>query len=271
MEHIKSLVTLSSIYLITVLMGLHTAGYVLPLMYPPPGGEVVIAPVVSSGPESVGSSLEILVYILIATASMLVLIRFGLGFIVNAALFLSLLVGTLFTSLAFFGDYALLPVAITLAAVLWLRDNAVVANTALMLTISGVGAVLGASIGLWPAVVLIVLASVYDFAAVFITKHMVKLAEESKGRFAMMFLVPVGDRVMGLGAGDIALPLTFTVSVFAQNGAGYAIPTALGGLLGLISMFYYLLSRKKATLPALPPIALGLLFGYGLTAILLSI
>ena len=86
----------------------------------------------------------------------------------------------------------------------------------------------------------------------------------------MMFLVPVGDRTMGLGAGDVALPLTFTVSVFAAHGAGYAITTAYGGLLGLVSLFYYLQGKRDTTLPALPPIVAGLLVGYGLCRLLLG-
>jgi len=75
---------------------------------------------------------------------------------------------------------------------------------------------------------------------------------------------------MGLGAGDVALPTTFAVSVLAAHGAGYAITVALGGLLGVVSLFYYLLDREGATLPALPPITAGLIAGYGLCLLILG-
>ena len=85
-----------------------------------------------------------------------------------------------------------------------------------------------------------------------------------------MFLVPVGDRMMGLGAGDVAIPTTFVVSVYAAHGIGYAVPTAYGGLIGVVSLFYYLIDREGATLPALPPITAGLLIGYGLCLLILG-
>jgi presenilin-like A22 family membrane protease len=121
-----------------------------------------------------------------------------------------------------------------------------------------------------PVIALIVLLAVYDWVSVYVTKHMVTLAKESKGRFNMMFLVPVGDRAMGLGAGDIALPVTFAVSVFSSHGAGYAIATAYGGLSGLVWVFLYIMGKKNVTLPALPPITLGLIAGYSICRLILG-
>jgi presenilin-like A22 family membrane protease len=75
---------------------------------------------------------------------------------------------------------------------------------------------------------------------------------------------------MGLGTGDLAIPLTFLVSTLHAYGIGYAIPTMLGGLLGLTTLFYYIQGKKNTVLPALPPITAGLLLGYTITWIALG-
>ena len=269
MRHLKGLVLLCSVYLITVLLGLNTASFILPLMYPPPGEEQIMRPVVEN-PQDVGSAFWLFGYILAATVVMLVLMKRGWSFIINIALLLSFFSGAFFCLAAIVGDLSPLLTLILLALVIWQRRGVVWPNIALIFTLAGVGAILGASLGMLPVTALLVLLAVYDYISVFITKHMVTIAKESKGKVNLMFLVPVGGRIMGLGAGDIALPTTFAVSVLAAHGAGYAIPTAFGGLLGLVSLFYYLLDREDVTLPALPPIAGGLLIGDGLTRLILG-
>ncbi len=269
MRDYRNLVLLCSIYLTTILLGLNTASFILPLMYPPEGQEQVIQPVVSN-PEDPASSIHIFLYILVATAALLFIMKKKWGFIIRGALMLSFFMGILFTTSAFVGDYSLILTILILAYAFWRRSDPNTVNIVLVLTISGVGSVLGASLGFTPALILLLLMSVYDVVAVFVTKHMVKIAEESKGKFALMFLIPLGDRVMGLGAGDLALPLAFTVSVLATHGTGHAIPTAFGGLLGLIALYYYLQSKEKAALPALPPISIGLLIGYLMSAAILG-
>ncbi|MFH1055274.1 MAG: presenilin family intramembrane aspartyl protease [Candidatus Altiarchaeota archaeon] len=269
MKYFISLTFLSSTYLLTLILGLNTAAFILPLMYPPEGQEQVIAPVVSN-PESMGSSLQLFLYIIIGTAVMLILIKKKLNIIIQAAVGFSLLIGTLFTYSAIFGDLALLLTPLSLILAYLKRDTIVANNMLLTFGIAGIGSLLGASLGILPALALILIMSAYDLIAVFVTKHMVTLAKESQGKFTLMFTIPVGDRAIHLGAGDIAIPLTFSASVLAAKGAGYAIPTALGGLLGLIALFYYILGREKVTLPALPPITAGLIFGYALCLLTLG-
>jgi presenilin-like A22 family membrane protease len=270
MRHQGGLIVLCAFYSLTMLLGLHTASFILPLMYPAAGEETGITPIVSD-PQSVWSAAEILMYMLFGTALILVLISWRLGIVIKVALLFSFFAGTLFTFEAFVGEpLALVPALLFPLLSLVRKDDTVTANLALMFTISGVGALLGASLTVLPALILMVLASVYDYLAVFWTKHMVTLAKESMGKYTMMFLIPVEGRVMGLGAGDVALPLTFTTSVLAAHGAAYAIPVAFGGLLGVVSIFYYLRMRKNVTLPALPPISAGLLIGYGLCRLVLG-
>ena len=50
-------------------------------------------------------------------------------------------------------------------------------NTAAILSSAGVGALFGFSMGFWPALLFIVALSLYDYIAVFKTRHMLSLAE----------------------------------------------------------------------------------------------
>ena len=63
-------------------------------------------------------------------------------------------------------------------------------NLVLILTLPGIAAVLGASITPYAAVILLIFMSVYDYIAVYKTKHMVKMAKAmiaGRAIFAMIF------------------------------------------------------------------------------------
>ncbi len=270
MKNLTSLVLLSSIYSLSIVLGFYTALFILPLMYPPDGGEPVLKPAVDD-PQSLSSTAYFFASILVMTLVMLLLLKFKAGYIIRAALFISFFTGTLFTFTAFFGDAGILfPIVASILLLLRVKSD-IFYNLLLVFTTSGIGAVLGASLGVVPALALAVIMSVYDFVAVFLTKHMVSLAKEAQGKYPLMFMVPVGDRVMSLGAGDIALPLTLSVSVLASQGLFYALPCAMGGLIGLASLFNYIDSRRGATLPALPPIVGGQILGLGIAVMVKSI
>ena len=137
-----------------------------------------------------------------------------------------------------------------------------VVNAVLVVSLSGVGGLIGASLGIKPSLILLILLAVYDIIAVFGTKHMVTLAKESKDRLPLMFSVPLGKSNLNLGTGDMAIPLIFAVSVLRDHALANAAATAFGGLIGLTILFAYIIHRGRATLPALPPIAAGLIGGY---------
>ncbi len=274
MKNFSSLVLLSSIFLLTVVLGLNTAVYILPLMYPSDGTEPVMQPVVED-PQEVGNVAYIFLMIIIVTAIMLFLMKRKMAVFINVLLMFSFYTGTMMTLAPILGDPALIVSLVLIAFYAYdvfkrKRTETLLAAFVLLLTLSGVGAYLGASLGLIPALALIVVMATYDFIAVFITKHMVELAKGAKQGVNLMFIIPVNERAMGLGAGDIALPTAFTISVFAEKGLSHAIPTALGGLMGLIWLFYYIINKREVTLPALPPIVCGLLFGYGLSWVVLG-
>lgn len=265
----SSLVVLCAIYLFTSVVGLYTAANILPLMYPKDGGEPVIQPVVED-PESLESTGQFFVGIIIMTGLFLVLMKYRLHAVLRLMLFLSFFMGMLFSFTSFLGDWGMLPAMALAATILFNIRRRLLTTLTLMFALSGVSAMLGASLGFIPALVLVLAMSVYDIVAVFFTKHMVALAKGAQGKFPLMFEVPLRGRTLGLGAGDIALPLSFSVSILATYSVTHAVSTMLGGMAGLVWLFYYILDRKGLTLPALPPIITGSLIGFTTAHVILS-
>jgi len=269
MKNLSSLAILSATYLLTILLGLQAAFTLIPLMYPPPGQEQVVPPVVSN-PSSPTSSLQLFLYILIVTAVMLVLIKYALTWAIKILLGLSIVSGLLLSTILLLDWAGLILFALLIILYLRRKDYTIV-NVILMFTIAGIGALLGTSLTVIPALILLLVLAVYDYISVYITKHMVTLGESAKGNIPLLFLIPVSGRELGLGTGDIAIPLTLCASILKDYGAGYAIPTAFGGLIGLIGLFFYVEQKKDhAAMPALPPITIGLLFGFGITLLALG-
>jgi len=170
----------------------------------------------------------------------------------------------------------------------FIRRKFFVLNLTLALTVAGVGAMLGSSVGFIPALLLVIVLAVYDMVAVFGTKHMLKLAEGGKIRkLPVMFETDARDiktmkapkkgvkpsgvvksDTLGLGTGDIALPLTFFVSIMRDYTLTNAIAAAVGGLVGLAAVIYYVTSVKRIALPALPPIIGGSILALGISLLL---
>lgn len=264
MRDLQPIVYIIVLYLIVMSLGLFVSTKLIHKIYYETDEAKKIQPAVSN-PDAPESSVQIFIYILVMTAILLLLIKFNVNFIIKIISILALFVGMLVTLASIFGDTGLILALLLLALALWKKQNLVILNLTLILTVSGVGAFLGASLSVLPAILLLIILSVYDLIAVFWTKHMVTLAEKAKGKLPFMFLIPYRDRNLGLGTGDIAIPLVFTVSVFKDYAMSNAVLTAAGGLVGVVSLFLYIQSKKQITLPALPPLTVGLIMGFAIS------
>lgn len=160
-----------------------------------------------------------------------------------------------------------------------------VKNAAAIISSAGVAALFGFSLGFLPAVIFIVLLSLYDYIAVFKTRHMITMARELSTR-QLSFAVTAksaparmpkepeqayvqratreGER-MDLGTGDLSVPAMISVSAYSlgPNGLIYAIAVAIGSTVSLYLLLKFV-SKRRVFLPALPPICLG-----GMLALLL--
>lgn len=175
--------------------------------------------------------------------------------------------------------YELLALAIIMGLILVWRKNPVILlhNILVVVSIAGVGAVIGMQLDPIVVVVFLALFSVYDFVAVYKTKHMVKMASEMiKTKAIMGIIIPFSfsdlladlkkknkQEFMVLGGGDLAFPLFLTSAVTLEVGVWEGIIVAGFACLGLLGSFLLFTSqKKKKAIPALPPIALGSLLGY---------
>lgn len=158
-------------------------------------------------------------------------------------------------------------------------------NAAAIISSAGVAALFGFSLGFLPAVIFVVLLSLYDYIAVFKTKHMITMARELSTR-QLSFAVTAkslpkrmpsepeptyvhraameGER-LDLGTGDLSVPAMISVSAYSlgPNGLIYALAVGIGSTVSLYLLLKFV-SLKRVFLPALPPICLG-----GMLALLL--
>ncbi|MFH1779749.1 MAG: presenilin family intramembrane aspartyl protease [Candidatus Micrarchaeota archaeon] len=120
-----------------------------------------------------------------------------------------------------------------------------------------VGALLGSSLGLIPAVLVGLLLSFYDLYAVFWSKHMISLVEKLGDRKAAFAInLKQGKEEITLGTGDVVIPVMLCVVALKEFSLLIAFGCVLGGVLGLAGLIF-LMERRKGYYPALPPIVAG--------------
>jgi len=156
-------------------------------------------------------------------------------------------------------------------------------NALLILGIVGIGSAMGLRIEPWTGVIILVIFSIYDYIAVYQTKHMIRMAKEMAEQGAILALiipqklsdfkaslkeVSPGGSFLILGGGDIAFPLLFAVSLI-PSGIINSVIVAIFSLIGLFASFLIFITRKeRQPIPALPPIALFSIAGFLLTRII---
>ena len=151
-------------------------------------------------------------------------------------------------------------------------------NTAAIISSAGVAALFGYSLGFLPTALFVILLSIYDYIAVFKTRHMIEMARELSTR-QLSFAVTAKqvpdrkphekreeyvDRAMregerlDLGTGDLSVPAMMSVSAYTlgPNGLIYALAIAAGSTLSIYLLLQFV-AKQRVFLPALQPICLG--------------
>jgi len=204
-------------------------------------------------------------------------------FLLKALFLLSVALGSFICLGVFIGDLAIFPVIILI--LFWLkRPNVLLQDILVILAIAGAGSLLGIQMEPETVVFLLIIFSVYDYIAVFKTKHMVKMAKEMLGEQAILGLVlpqktsdfwaslkqvqPGRESFFILGGGDIVFPLIMSASVLV-NGLLDSLIIALFALIGLLFNFcFFTKQKKRQALPALPLIALFCIIGFFITKLI---
>lgn len=199
----------------------------------------------------------------------------------------------LFTFSFFFGGvlllnsfFPLIPslILVFLLILWWLKFPTVLNQNVLMiLGMAGIGVALGLKVDPEVMILILILLSIYDFIAVYKTKHMVKMAwamiemkiisalvipQTISGFKNSLEKVRPGGEFFILGGGDVVLPLIFSISLI-ERGLLKSVLVAIFSLLGLFINFYFFLKQKeRKPMPALPLISLFSIFGYLITLLL---
>lgn len=166
----------------------------------------------------------------------------------------------------------------------WLkRPTILLHNLVMILGMVGMGTILALRLDPSVVVLLLVIFSIYDFIAVYLTKHMVKMAKEMIKAGAIMGLVlpqkisdftadlkevKPGGKFLILGGGDVVFPLLLCVSL-VPAGILDSLIVAFFAFLGLLFSYLLFIKQKiRKPMPALPPIALFLIIGYLITKLI---
>ena len=194
---------------------------------------------------------------------------------------------TFFGGTSFFSCWMSDPPALILMAGIvfwWLKWPTILnQDLCLILGMAGIGSILGLSLDPLMVALLLVFFSIYDFIAVYKTKHMIRMAKEMiESRAILALIVPPnisdfreslekiepGGKFLILGGGDVVFPLLFAASLTSQ-GILSSLIVATFSLVGLFAGFYFFISQKvRQPIPALPPIALFSIIGFLITRIL---
>ena len=214
----------------------------------------------------------------IGTAVILGLIRIMHGGLFLRIFFLfALFSGTLITLSIFLSNLQSLIFSLFLVLLYSFYPYVWLHNLVLILTLPGIAATLGSSFSPNTTVVLLIFMSIYDYVAVYRTKHMVNMAKAmiaGRAIFAMIYPEHLhgfkshikeahpGEGFMMLGTGDFVFPLVMATSAYAVSPAA-AWTVFIASLFGLLLMHLIFMSQKvRRPMPALPPLAACAILGF---------
>ncbi|MEW6528431.1 MAG: presenilin family intramembrane aspartyl protease [Candidatus Micrarchaeota archaeon] len=212
------------------------------------------------------STFYIFFYVLLGTLIMYLIIKFYRGellFILLEFAIISFSSSVVFYSFLrpMFLEFNAMVIAIALGLCFGFSKIAFpqLKNTAAVISAAGAGAVFGLSFNFHQALLFLVLLSIYDYIAVFKTKHMVKMAMVLSKRETAFLISSVQQSTRGeirfeLGTGDIIVPIILGVSGYQIN-LMYSIITFSASVFSLFVLFI-LIAKEKTVLSALPIIAL---------------
>ncbi|MCD6230150.1 MAG: hypothetical protein J7K00_05140 [Candidatus Diapherotrites archaeon] len=229
---------------------------------------------VTENPEEISNSFEFFGLIIIMTAIMIAVIRLKIKVFLKIIETIAVFFASVLVFSAFVPELPAIALAGLVLVLKTVKKTIATKNMSAVLAIAGVGGILGASLGVLPAIVFLLILSLYDIIAVFFTKHMVEMAKSIIANdMAFTLSFPVKNRIFELGTGDLVMPLIFAAAVLNApqstfiNFGTVAVSTSLikalfvcfGALSGLVVVINLVERKKGRMLPALPPIVAGAL------------
>jgi presenilin-like A22 family membrane protease len=205
------------------------------------------------------------------------------GFISKIFFILSIFLGTLLTFFLWLPQNWALVLSLILMFLLLKFRILILHNLLLAFTLATIGAIIGLNLDPLIIIIFLTILSIYDFVAVYKTRHMITLVKVMAESGSIMgFVLPqdfrkiflplrdfsfqnLKDKYIVLGSGDVILPLMMAVSLI-KEGIFLAFFVIFFSFLGFLANFLVLFSQeRKSPIPALPIIALFTILGYLLT------
>ncbi len=221
---------------------------------------------------------QFVIMFIVATAILLLILKyFKKPWLIKGLFYLAIFEGLLIFTQAYFAWPDFLYILGFLLFFWLIYRNVLVHDLIVALAIAAIAVIFGLNLTPSAAVLVLLLLAVYDYWAVYKTKHMVQMFRgmaESKVHFS--FVIPANFKslfkkikdvsptteFMFLGTGDVALPAIFIVASLKIN-ILTALISALGAVFGLIILHVIFITQKeRAPMPGLPPIVLGTLLGF---------
>ena len=229
------------------------------------------------------SFVYIFIAILIATILALVLIKLGGVLLWKLWYFLAIFICLNIALAAFVNWTIAMIIALFLAVYKTFRPSIIFQNLTEVLIYGGLAAIFVPIMNVSSVIFLLLFISIYDYIAVYKTKHMISLAKfQSKSKIFTGLMIPykigklrkkgkaklIKIRTAVLGGGDIGFPLIFAGVVMKglmlTNSAGVGFLKALIiPVFATLSLLYLLLNaEKKKFYPAMPFLTIGCLVGW---------
>ncbi len=211
--------------------------------------------------SDISNSFAYLLMILGFTAAILVIIRLKKSLIKPLFYFL-LFITYFYGFFPFTGILSVIPSSVLLYLLVRTRHWMVV-NISAVIVGATVTAIFGISMEPLPVIVLLVTLALYDYMAVYKTKHMLTLADSiSEMKIPVLFIIPGKERDAMMGVGDAVMPNILVVSGFIF-GSCIIQPfvTFISGIAGLFLLLRMVEKSKKAH-PGLPILNFSVIAGY---------
>lgn len=248
-----------------------------------------------SNPEDTGNVIIWIAIILVFTAFIFVVIKMNKKWVIQAFILFTVASTLYYVFFAVFSAFLIpglnfiltLILSITLTVVLYKYPEWYVIDIIGVLIGAGAASIFGISLAIIPTLVLLVLLAVYDYIAVYRTKHMIALAEGVMDlRLPILLVIPKHwnysfltekfdkeeREAFFMGLGDAVMPTILVISANMFVKAGYyTLPflgavniPALGAMLGTLAGFSVLMGfvMKGKPQAGLPFLNGGVILGY---------
>lgn len=205
--------------------------------------------------------------ILVVTALFFIIQKIRFELFTKIWFFFAFVIGISITLSAFIDPVISIFVAAAITLLKFNEHDLITHNLGEILLYGGIVAMFIPILNIITASILLVIMAVYDFIAVFITKHMVGLAkiQEKMGIFTGL-IVAYKNEVAILGGGDIAFTLLFAGVALRDFGSLAALLSVYGATMGILVLI--LIGQKKKFYPALPFITAGCFLGFALSLLI---